>query len=98
MLNWVLVVVNLISVLGRQESGLVLTLSKPIKQDIFTNQHGEVVLSIKRHYVLRILFCFSETEAANVALAGFELSTTPLQMHPLHFRAWHQVLFLAARK
>lgn len=32
MLNWVLVVVNLISVLVRQESGLVLTLSKPIKQ------------------------------------------------------------------
>lgn len=40
----------------------------------FTNQYGEFGLSVKRNYASSILF-FSETGAANVALAEPELAT-----------------------
>lgn len=41
----------------------------------FANQYGEFGLSVKRNYASSILFCFSETGAANVALAEPELAT-----------------------
>lgn len=79
-------VFNLISALGRQRQGgsefqasqgyIVLTLFQPIKPgSLRLSQIRMVRLCFLEKETIYQVFCFSETEAASVALAGLELGT-----------------------